>query len=147
MMTWSDQADTKAQLKGPLARRIENELKLQDRTHHQQAWDFFSLGVGDFLRILENSKRECRREGNIFNCGQQMSVSLEAEGLVFSREDAQQFRFEGRIHRLNEGAYQGLSLLLWPASGRVHDSASLGIELFVRECASIASGHQVYIEM
>jgi hypothetical protein len=147
MMTWAPEATTPAQIRGPLARRIENELMMQDRTHHREAWDFFSRGVGDFLRILEDQGRSCKRQGDSYNCGPEMTVSRDSEGLVFTLDKNDKFRFSGQVHRSSNEAYQGLSLLLWPASGRVHDSAVLGIELFIRECDSIASGHQVYIEM
>lgn len=131
-MSWSDEGPAK--LGGPLARRLENELRLAGREQWQLAWQDFELGMGEFLRALEAPSKNCDSQSSMWACGLLEVERNAARELRLTYQGERGYLFEASLESYDQDSHKRLSIFLRSQDAGPTDRPILGLELFLREC-------------
>lgn len=134
LVSWPEQTGTLAELRGPLANRLENELRMEGRERWALQWENFRLGVGAFMRALEDPQGRCSAEGELLKCDDNLTISRQGTDWEFVLNFEESYFFKGLLRQKDAESHKGLALFLDHRQRRAEDGAVLGLELFIREC-------------
>jgi hypothetical protein len=135
LLSWKEETGSAAQLRGPLARWLENELKLEGREHWARQWDDFSLGLGSLLRTLSDPTSNCIYESEgLWNCDEGLMARFSGGDIEFTRTFPERYVFQAWLRQREDDGHKSVGFTLTNELRRADDGPLLGLELFLREC-------------